>query len=60
MAKVNSDKQLKLNGKDRIPAAPPVKVELTLANAPMYQAKFLEGILIELQKLNKFLETHQS
>jgi hypothetical protein len=58
MAKVNSERNLKLGGNGKTPA-PPQRVELTLANAPMYQAKFLEGILIEFQKLNKFLETHQ-
>ena len=31
------------------------QVQLTLANAPIYQAKFLEGIRDELRKLNEFV-----
>lgn len=35
---------------------PNKRVELTLANAPIFSAKFLEMIVIELRRLNANLE----
>jgi len=31
-------------------------IQLTLANAPIFAAKFLEGVVIELKRLNEKLE----
>jgi hypothetical protein len=36
---------------------PPKQVELTLANAPIFSAKFLEMIVVELRRLNMNLES---
>ncbi len=37
---------------------PPKQVQLTAENAPLLGTKYLELILIEMRKLNKYLETH--
>lgn len=67
---VDSLKHFKLPGnnnrlpKPTAPQDPPV-VQLTLANAPLWQAKFLEGlrdetkgVKEELAGIRKFLESH--
>lgn len=60
MKKVNESLAGKLRGtlkpNGQVPPAPPQAVQLTSENAAIFSAKFLEGILIELRKLNALLE----
>jgi len=51
MAKVNDTKATEIKAQE-----PTKPVELTLANAPIFSAKFLELIVMELRRLNANLE----
>lgn len=58
MAKVKKNKRFTLMGNNQKPVVPqkPAPIQLTLANAPLWQAKFTEEIRNELRILNNSLE----